>query len=161
MRDLITHLATGFGLGDAPILPGTVGALPGILLAFLVLRAGRAKGLALALMFVVLAFPICHVASGSLDGGDASRLVADEFLLFPVAVAGIPLAGRRLLLVWVFVVFRIFDSLKPGPLALAELLPGGIVLDDLFASVLTWLVFAVSVRCRPERRAIRKTKGTS
>lgn len=144
MSENLTWFAMGFGLGQSPVLPGTVGALPGILLASLILRWPRWIQLFATVSLVILAVPLCDIASRALGGLDDQRIVADEFLGFPVAVIGHAVARQPLVLAGVFVVSRILDGLKPPPAAQAESIPGGlgIVLDDLVTNLYAWLLLA-------------------
>ena len=144
MSEGLTWFAMGFGLGQSPVLPGTVGALPGVLLAWLILRWPRRVQLFATMSLIILAVPLCDVASRVLGGMDDKRIVADEFLGFPVAVIGQPAARKSLVLASVFLVSRILDGLKPPPAAQAESIPGGlgIVLDDLAANLYAWLLLA-------------------
>src|SRR5687768_1716276 len=132
MSDFITWVATGFGLGQFPLFPGTFGALPGIVLAWLILRQSQRVQLFTAAGLIVLAVPLCDIASHTLGGKDDSRIVADEFLTFPAAVAGQAIARQPLVLIGAFFASRVLDGLKPPPAAQMESIAGGlgIVLDD-------------------------------
>lgn len=144
MTEVVTWFAMGFGLGQSPVLPGTVGALPGVLLAWLILRWPRWVQLFAAVCLIILAVPVCDIASRTLGGMDDKRIVADEFLGFPVAVIGHAIARQPPVLGAAFLVSRILDGLKPPPASHAESIPGGlgIVLDDLAANLYTWLLLA-------------------
>ncbi len=131
-------LATGFGLGlIAPIAPGTLGTLPGVLLALwlslqqLPLQVLACTGLTL------LAIPICDVAEKVLQKKDDGRIVADEWMLFPIATIALPLWHHPWLLIPCFLVARICDIIKPPPARSLQRLHGGlgIVVDDLIASL--------------------------
>ncbi|GHC31869.1 phosphatidylglycerophosphatase A family protein [Aidingimonas halophila] len=147
MTDFITALATGFGLGQSPILPGTVGALPGLLLAWWVLRHSRRLHYLIAGSLLVIAVPICHIASDTLGGKDDSRIVADEFMAFPAAVAGQLATRHPAVMGGTFALSRIADGIKPPPAAQLEHVAGGlgIVLDDLVANLYVWLIIAVGL----------------
>lgn len=144
MSEGITWFAMGFGLGESPVLPGTVGAMPGVLLAWLILRWPWWIQLFAAVCLIILAVPVCDIASRTLEDMDDKRIVADEFLGFPVAVTGHAIASKPLVLGAAFLISRILDGLKPPPAAQAESIPGGlgIVLDDLAANLYTWLLLA-------------------
>lgn len=146
MGDIITGFATAFGLGNSPVLPGTVGALPGLGLAWLVVRRSRRVQLWSAAILIVVAVPVCEVASNTLGGKDDSRIVADEFMVFPAAVAGQTIARQPLVLAGVFLASRVLDGAKPPPAARVESEAGGlgIVLDDLVVNAYIWLLLAGS-----------------
>ena len=67
---------------------------------------------------------------------DASDIVIDEVAGQWIALLVVPLDWRW----WVgaFLAFRLFDILKPGPVRLAERLPGGygVMADDIVAGAL-------------------------
>ncbi|MBR2837498.1 MAG: phosphatidylglycerophosphatase A [Kiritimatiellae bacterium] len=138
-RRLCLFLASGFGLGlVAPFAPGTLGSLPGVALAFatallpLPLQVAACAALALA------AVPLCGAAERAFGIKDDGRIAADEWMLFPVALVGIPLAS----LPWwsmavFFCVVRAVDIVKPWPCRGLQALPGGwgVVADDFVANL--------------------------
>ena len=154
MRKLCVFVASGFGLGlVAPFAPGTFGSLPGVALAYAVAALPLALQIPACLGFTLLAIPFCDVAERALGIKDDGRITADEWMLFPIAVIGLPLAA----LPWwamalFFVVVRVVDIVKPAPARQLQAIPGGrgIVIDDFVANLyslavnwaLYWLIFA-------------------
>ena len=67
---------------------------------------------------------------------DAPEVVIDELAGQWIALLAVPLDWRWYLLA--FLLFRLFDIVKPGPVRMAENLPGGIgvMADDIVAGVL-------------------------
>ena len=144
---------TGFGLGFvSPVAPGTVGSLPGVVLAYAVTALPLWLQLPVALGFTLLAIPVCEVSERLLGIQDDGRIVADEWMLFPVAVIGLPLAQ----LPWwamamFFIVVRFLDIVKLPPAHRLQNIPGGrgIVIDDFVSNLyalgvnglLYWCVF--------------------
>ncbi len=142
IHPVVWLIATGGGLGYSPLAPGTAGTLGcGVLLWLLMPNDIAASGsLAILLLSIsVLAFIAMSIWASTkaeaVFGHDASKIVIDEFAGFVIAVLFLP----KTLIVYVaaFLLFRIFDVLKPFPAARAEALPGGfgIVLDDLVAGL--------------------------
>ena len=86
----------------------------------------------------LLAVPFCDVAEKALGIKDDGRIVADEWMLYPIAFVGIPLASLPW---WSMVVFfcivRVVDIVKPWPARQLQSVPGGlgIVADDFFANL--------------------------
>ncbi len=141
-------LATGFGLGLAPFAPGTFGSLLGVPLAWWLLsRPMGQQGLVIAVL-LVLAVPVCHIAAWHYDGLDHGSIVADEYVAFPLAVIGLAAARHPVVMALGFGVYRFFDALKPPPIHLAEYVQGGfgIVLDDVIAALVTWVVMAIGIK---------------
>ena len=151
MKKLSLLLATGFGIGlFAPVAPGTIGSLPGVALAYAMALLPVWLQVAVALALAALAVPICGSAEKTLGIKDDGRICADEWMLFPIAVVGIPLLDLPW---WSMVVFfcvvRLIDILKPWPCRSLQAIPGGmgIVIDDFFANVYSlvfnWILFCL------------------
>ncbi len=137
-QKLAVFVATGFGIGlIAPIAPGTLGSLPGIVLALGVTRQPLMLQLLTCIGLTLLAVPFCDIAEKVLGKKDDGRICADEWMLFPICTLGLPLASHLWLLPFCFVVTRICDIIKPPPARSLQNLHGGvgIVIDDVFASL--------------------------
>jgi len=136
-------LATWFGAGFLPVMPGTWGSLAALPCAWAIRSLWGTLGLAIALaiVFVVGCWAAGAVAKASgLD--DPGAIVIDEvagqwLALLPLPLAPLPYAAA-------FVVFRVFDVWKPWPIGWADRkIAGGlgIMLDDLLAAVYALLVW--------------------
>jgi phosphatidylglycerophosphatase A len=136
MRILILFLATNGGLGLARIVPGTFGTLAGIPAFFLLAGLPPYAFLGIWLSLLVLA---CWTAgeAGKIYGVvDDGRIVIDELVGYLVTVAFLPFSWPAALLG--FVLFRIFDILKPFPASWFDqrMKNGiGVVLDDVAAGI--------------------------
>ena len=148
IETLVVQVATGFGLGQLPFMPGTFGSLLGLPLAWWLLGHPPRRQALIAVILLVVAVPLCHWASLWLGGGDIPQIVADEYLVFPVSMMGLASMRRPWVLLTAFVLFRLFDALKLPPLNFLEAFGCGlgIVLDDLMAAVYSWIVIAVAIR---------------
>lgn len=135
---------TGFGTGYSPVVSGTVGTLVGIpfylfLHQVTFVFCGRAAGLALYLTVTALLFLAGVAAANRLERRfrkkDPSQVVADEVVGYLVAACAIDPSLASVILT--FVLFRIFDIIKPFPARRSERLPGGwgIMIDDLWAGL--------------------------
>lgn len=132
-------VGTGFGLGlVAPFAPGTFGSLPGVALALLMLGMPIWGQAILCAVMALLAVPICDVAERTLKKKDDGRISADEWMLYPIAVIGLPLLEHPWLILSTFLVIRFFDVLKLPPATQVQYLPGGwgIVADDFVAQIM-------------------------
>ena len=71
---------------------------------------------------------------------DPSYVVIDEWVGMWLSLAAMPKAAYSYIAA--FIIFRIFDILKPWPISLAEKAPGAlaVMLDDLAAGALTIVV---------------------
>ena len=139
MRRICVLVASGFGIGlVVPFAPGTFGSLPGVALAYATTRLPLYAQIAACTALALLAIPVCGVAERALGIKDDGRISADEWMLFPIALIGIPLASLPW---WSMVVFfcivRFVDIVKPRPCRALQALPGGrgIVADDFVANL--------------------------
>lgn len=136
---LVLFVATGFGIGFVvPFAPGTFGSAAGVALAYAVARLPLFLQIPACLGFTLLAIPFCDRAERLLGIKDDGRITADEWMLFPIAMVGIPLAS----LPWwsmavFFCVVRAIDIVKPWPCRGLQSIPGGrgIVIDDFVANL--------------------------
>jgi len=133
---LAEWFATGFGAGYAPKAPGTFGSIPGLILGALVSASGvdMTVKIAIAIVLSVVSLWAIHVVEQHWDTHDDPRIVCDEVVGQMLAVMFVP--PGVVLLVLGFVLFRVLDIWKPGPIGWADdKLPGawGTFLDDLIA----------------------------
>ncbi len=137
-----THwLAFGFGSGLAPKAPGTFGTLAAVPLYLLLAQLPLwAYVVALVLSFGIGVY-LCHKTADDLGVHDHPGIVWDEFVGYWITMLLAP-AGWLWVVVG-FVLFRIFDVLKPWPIRwLDKHVHGGfgIMIDDVLAGVFAWLV---------------------
>jgi len=144
-------LAIGLGTGLSPVAPGTIGSLLGIPLAWWLLKQSRPVGWLTLSGLMVLAIPLCQVVSAQLGGSDHGSIVADEIVAFPLVVMGLSLARKPWIMALAFVIYRFFDALKPPPIHFAELVSGGfgIVLDDVLAAAVSFILLALLLKWMP------------
>jgi len=132
-------VASGFGIGlFAPFAPGTFGSAAGVALAYATTRLPVFAQMVACLALAVAAIPICSVAERVLGVKDDGRITADEWMLYPLAVIGIPLAELPWWsMVLFFGVVRTIDIVKPPPARRLQDLHGGfgIVIDDFVANL--------------------------
>lgn len=143
--NLILLPATGFGLGWLPWAPGTFGSLLGVPLACWLLGLRLEQQAVVIALLLLVAVPLCHWAGMILDGADVSQIVADEYLVFPVAVVGLALARRPWVMGIAFLLYRFFDVTKLPPIKHLEQMGGGLgtVMDDVGAALFTWITLAI------------------
>ncbi|MFK7854994.1 MAG: phosphatidylglycerophosphatase A [Granulosicoccus sp.] len=138
--------ALGAGLGVAPKAPGTVGTVLGIPLLFLMPQSLFAY---LLVVLVLFAFGVwcCDRCAKSLGVHDHPGIVWDEVVGYLLTMVAMPRTA-----LWVlagFVVFRIFDVLKPWPISWVDKrIHGGlgIMLDDILAAVFSVIVMQLAFR---------------
>lgn len=160
---LVQNLATWFGLGDMPKAPGTFGTL-GAIPVFIFLSFIRKFFVnnmiynSFYFMFLMTFFAIAVYVSNICEKEiykkeDPQNVVIDEvlgylttlFLINPVGVY-----QNIMAIIIAFVIFRVLDITKIGPIDKSQNFPNGIgvVLDDFLAGVIgnfimvcIWTVF--------------------
>ncbi|MEE8328985.1 MAG: phosphatidylglycerophosphatase A [Thermodesulfovibrionia bacterium] len=121
-------------IGYLPYAPGTFGSALGLLLIIL-LKPGDSDLLLIFIAVFLTGLFTAHNAEKQL-GKDSRHIVIDEFSGYLFSVLFVPKNAGYLLAA--FILFRIFDILKPPPIRkIEELVPGGagIMLDDLMAAL--------------------------
>jgi len=146
-RKLTLLLATGFGLGYSPFASGTTGTLPGVLIVFSMAGLSVPWQAVLAILLAAAAVPLCNVAEKYFAKKDDGRIVADEYLTFPLCTVGLPWIAHPWLLVLAFLTHRILDIIKPPPARQVQEIRGGLgvagddVISSLYALALNHLVW--------------------
>jgi len=144
VQRLALLIATTFGVGYAPIAPGTFGSAAGLVL-WAVLPSSPAIQLVAILIVFAIGVWSATVAERHFGRTDPGQVVIDEVLgmlvtlfLNPVGWPG-AFAG--------FLLFRIADIIKPWPANRFERLPGGlgVMADDGMAAVYANLALRVGL----------------
>jgi phosphatidylglycerophosphatase A len=129
---LAVALATGAGIGYAPIAPGTFGSLIALPVIVALRAANQPLLEAVTLVICLVAGTwAASVAESHFGRKDPGPVVIDEVAGMLVTAAYLPLTPAGLLLA--FLLFRALDILKPYPAARLERLGGGlgIMADDV------------------------------
>jgi len=143
---IIKGVATFLGVGYLPLFPGTFGSLAGLGIYFLI-----AKNLLVYLLVTVVLSclgVICASEAEDLFSQKDSRyIVIDEVVGMLVSLLFLPYSLPTLVLG--FFLFRLFDTLKPFPVARLQDLPSGwgVLADDLAAGFYTNITLQILVRC--------------
>lgn len=152
-------LTSCFGLGFGPIAPGTWGSMPSAAIFAIICflcpaeYALTANTIAMGLLIVIGSFvcvkyaPSVIVATGKKDPGE---VVADELAGQAVTFLGASATGVKEILIVAaagFLLFRLFDIVKPSPARNLEKLPAGwgILADDLMAGVYAAIVLQIFI----------------
>ncbi|MBW8005099.1 MAG: phosphatidylglycerophosphatase A [candidate division NC10 bacterium] len=130
---LVVAIATGAYVGYLRPAPGTLGSILGLLLLWPV-GAGTLQAL-VTLCLIGVGIVVAGRAAEIMGAQDPSDIIIDE--IAGIAVATMFLPTRFLERAVAFVLFRLFDIIKPFPARQAERLSGGvgIVADDLIAGL--------------------------
>lgn len=140
----IRLLGSCFGLGFIRRAPGTFGSLPGIALFLATRHLNPWAQIGFLFIFCLLAIGIAEKIEKIERSKDPEEVVIDEALGMWVSLFFIWDANFITILAG-FVLFRLFDILKPFPVNLFQTFRGGtgIVADDLAAGMITNLILRI------------------
>ena len=152
MNQLVLFLSTLGTIGTKLPAPGTMGSIVGTLFyAYLTLGIGcSAEVVAIAYVpLFLVGIPLCSRAEILLDRNDPGEVIWDEFTVIPfiyiplISIFDQPVTQETI--IWLsagFILFRIFDILKPSIIRSAQKLPRGlgVMFDDLLAAGASALV---------------------
>jgi phosphatidylglycerophosphatase A len=111
-------VAAGGGLGYVPGMPGTAGSLLGLALCIPLLALDWRIHLALALLLAGAAAWVAARAAAEVGDPDPPVIVVDEVAGMLLAAVAVPATAYELTAV--FLLFRLFDVVKPSPAAWAS-----------------------------------------
>lgn len=132
----VHFLAFGLGSGLAPRAPGTVGTLAAIPFYLLLQYLPMWNYLLVLVVSMILGIWLCDRTSKDLGVHDHPGIVWDEFVGYWITMIAAP-AGWLWIVIG-FVLFRIFDIIKPWPIRwLDKKVKGGfgIMIDDVIAGL--------------------------
>lgn len=139
----VHFLALGLGSGLIHPAPGTWGSLAGLIIAvFLLPVMGNISFAILTALSFVLGCYLCQKTADDMGVHDHGSIVWDEFVGVWICLLFVP----EINWLWcfsVFVLFRLFDILKPYPIKFFDkkLESGfGIMIDDVFAAIYAVIV---------------------
>lgn len=136
MTRLAVFIATAAYCGYAPIAPGTAGSAAG-LVVYLLVWWTQSWIVEVALIVFLFAIGVWSgtIAERYFGGIDPGPVVMDEVVGMLITLAFIPVGWTGALAG--FVLFRIFDVIKPYPAGRFERLHGGlgVMADDAMAAV--------------------------
>jgi phosphatidylglycerophosphatase A len=139
-------LAFGFGSGLLPKAPGSWGTLIGIPFFLLLAPLPLAGYLLATLALFGVGVWACGKAGRELGVHDHPAIVWDEVVGYLVTMTAIPADWQWLLAG--FLLFRLFDILKPWPVRwLDRKVAGGVgvMVDDVAAGLMAWAVLQVAL----------------
>jgi phosphatidylglycerophosphatase A len=149
-RSLSIWIATGLGSGYFPLAPGTAGSVLGLALVIAFRQTSLTPlwlGVSLA-AFAGLLFFVGVWSAGKAEKVfgrvDPGQVVIDEVVGQIITFVATPRVTWKGLLVG-FILFRVFDIVKPFPARRAERFPGGwgIMMDDLIAGLYSLIVLVI------------------
>ncbi len=130
------HFITcGFGLGLLPA-PGTFGTLLGVMLYLLLHPLQLWLYLTIVAILNIAGIFMCDKVNSDLHTDDHPAAIWDEVAAFPIVMIAVPFTWYWIVIG--FVLFRLLDIFKPGPIGwLDRHVHGGfgVVIDDVAAAL--------------------------
>ena len=139
MKLLFNLISTFFYLGKLPKAPGTWGSLGALLVWSLIPETLLFRSVVLVITLIV-GFIACEITLKQSDDPDPSYIVIDEVVGLWITLLFVP--KTIFLFTLGFVLFRLFDILKPSFVYSVQFLKGsfGVMLDDILAGILSLLI---------------------
>ncbi|HYL11883.1 MAG TPA: phosphatidylglycerophosphatase A [Terriglobales bacterium] len=141
-------IATFFGAGRLPLAPGTWGSAATIFLWWILSHWIRNSWqivavIGLAVLAIAVGIPAATRVARETGLKDPQFVVIDEVAGQLITLIAVPISWKTLLTG--FILFRVFDTLKPPPVRQLEKLPKGtgIVVDDIGAGLYALAVMRV------------------
>ena len=136
---IVKFLATGFYSGYSPIAPGTAGTVAGLVLYLI----PSFEQLSISGAAILVGFVFGIYAGTRLEnafGHDPTMVVIDEMVGLWISLFLLP--KTPWVIAGAFILFRIFDTVKPQPARVFQKRGGGfsIMMDDVVAGVYTNLI---------------------
>ncbi len=129
--------ALGFGSGLIPLMPGTFGSLAAVPLLMVSSYFSAVCFVTITVLFCVIGIHFCGKTADDMQVHDHGAIVWDEIAGMFVTLLFLPINWMTLLAG--FLLFRVFDILKPWPInVIDKRVHGGwgIMLDDIIAGAM-------------------------
>jgi len=139
MSNLWHLLATGFGSGLSPWMPGTMGSIAAIPFWYLLNMLPQDIYVLILLFGICIGVYLCHRTAKDMGVHDHGSIVWDEFIGMWITLMAIPVNSWQWVLAG-FLVFRLFDIWKPWPIRWFDRnVHGGmgIMVDDIVAGIVS------------------------
>jgi len=154
MNKFSEYLSTLFGIGYFPKAPGTAGTFFAAIVYFVLpdewFNSWQNSGIALIVILAGSLISVFFVSKAEkILGHDNGKIIIDEFWGYLIAVLFLP--KTLIIIIAAFVLFRIFDILKPEPVNVLQKLPAGwgVMADDIMAGIYSNIVLQVAIRLIP------------
>ena len=142
----VHFFALGFGSGLTPKLPGTAGTLVGALLFILIPNISWIAYLVIVVCGFLFGIFCCGYTARILNAHDHHSIVWDEIIGYLITMIMVPKEW-----IWIligFILFRVFDILKPWPISFIDRRMGGgfgIMFDDAVAALFSLAIIQIAI----------------
>lgn len=139
-------LSLGLGSGLSPKMPGTLGTLVGVGIYLVLPNMDWKFYLGMLVLIFIIGIFLCGYTAKILNVHDHSGIVWDEIVGYLITMFMVPKSWS-----WIaagFILFRLFDILKPWPISVADKhIKGGlgIMLDDVIAAIFSLFIIQITL----------------
>ncbi|MFH1096059.1 MAG: phosphatidylglycerophosphatase A [Candidatus Desantisbacteria bacterium] len=152
-KTIVRFFATGFFSGYSPVISGTAGTLVGVLIYLAVYYLWSPLPyfwhfyILGVVIISIVGVKLCSEAEAIFKVKDAGPIVWDEIAGYLITMIGIK--PELWSLIGGFILFRVLDIIKPGPLYSLQRLPGGwgIMIDDVGCGIIGCIIMHVVGHC--------------
>ncbi len=147
MKRVNLFFVTGFFSGYSPIISGTAGTLAAVPIYLILAHLPFRYYLLTIIISLAPVAYLCNWAENYFQKEDPSEVVIDEIIGFLVTMTALPVG--LFTITAGFILFRIFDIVKPYPVYQSQQLPHGwgVLIDDvlagLYANLTLWIVYLI------------------
>ncbi len=143
MNWIIRFIATGFFIGEKFPAPGTIATIVAAVIYYVLLPVSPTFYWTMLIILTFIGVITAGRTEEMMETIDPPQIVVDEMVGFFVAMAFLPKSIG--LIIIGFIIFRILDIMKIYPMNKLQIVAGGlgIMLDDLYAGVLTNLILRI------------------
>ena len=136
---------TFFFLGYSPVAPGTAGTIGAIFIFYIISGLSWLSYLLTILLMSIFSIFITNKILKYYKSDDPSEIVIDEVCGYLFTMFLVPLSWVNITIG--FILFRIFDVVKPYPIKRVENLKGGygIIIDDVLDGIYSNIILLVYV----------------
>ena len=141
LKDPVVLIAVGFGSGLAPKAPGTAGTLLAVPLYVLMQPMPLISYMLITTCLFISGIWICTYTAEKFGVHDHPSIVIDEIAGYLITMTAAP--EGWLAIIAGFILFRLFDAVKPWPVSWFDRnINGGlgIMLDDVVAGIMVMAV---------------------
>ncbi len=142
----VYFIAFGFGTGLSTLAPGTIGTLAALPIYALIYHLPPLFYGIICLLLFIGGVPLCGKVANDIGIDDYKGIVWDEVVGFLITLFLVPISMGTLIAG--FLLFRLFDVVKPQPIRwIDKHVKGGlgIMLDDLLAAIPACLILHLLV----------------
>lgn len=139
-------LSLGFGSGLSPKMPGTSGTLVGVGIYLVLPNMDWKVYLGMVILTFIIGIFLCGYTAKILNVHDHPGIVWDEITGYLITMFMVPKSWP-----WIvsgFILFRIFDILKPWPISITDKRVSGglgIMLDDVIAGIFSLIIIQITL----------------